>query len=470
MNATLRTPRLVIAAPASGSGKSVVATGLMAALAAAHTVQGFKVGPDYIDPGYHSAATGRISRNLDGWMLPKAEAKAVFARAAVDADVAIIEGVMGLFDGYEAKTERGSTAEMAKLLAAPVILVLDVGKMARSAGALALGYQRFDPDLNVAGVICNKVASPSHAQWVTEAVESVGLPVLGCLPRDPELHIPERHLGLHMVHERDRQVNAFLTRAAELIVRHVDMDRLWSLARSAPPLEGSPAIGRSSFVRPRVRMAVARDEAFCFYYEDNLDLLREAGVEIVFFSPLRDDALPPDIAGLYLGGGYPELYAARLAANRPMMDAVHAAHVAGMPIYAECGGLMVLTGSLTDLDGVSHPMLGILPGRAQMTGRLRMGYRQVRARGDTLLLAAGESCRGHEFHYSDWVERGGESDAAYDIPPRRPGDSVYAEGFARDNLLASYVHLHFGARPDLAPRLAERMVHWRKSRSGVLHR
>jgi cobyrinic acid a,c-diamide synthase len=343
MSVKVEMPRLVIAAPASGCGKSTVATGLMAALSADYTVQGFKVGPDYIDPMYHTAATGRVSRNLDTWIVPHAQVKATFAHATAGADLAIIEGVMGLFDGYEARTESGSTAEVAKLLRAPVILVLDVGKMARSAGAMALGYRDFDPQLDVAGVICNRVGSARHAQWVTEAVEAVGLPVLGCIPRSEGLKIPERHLGLYTAVERSAEVEAFLGHAKGLMAQHVDLYRLWDIARRAAAFEvGQDAI-LSHDRRPRaptVRLAVARDEAFCFYYEDNLYLLRAAGAEIVSFSPLRDAALPEGAAGLYLGGGYPELYAAQLVQNEPMQDAIRAAHEAGLPIYAECGGLI----------------------------------------------------------------------------------------------------------------------------------
>jgi cobyrinic acid a,c-diamide synthase len=445
----ISTPRLVIAAPASGSGKSTVATGLMAALARTHVVQGFKVGPDYIDPMYHTAATGRPSRNLDTWMVNRDQAAVSFGRATHDVDIALIEGVMGLFDGYGAATESGSTAEVAKLLGAPVILVLDVGKMARSAGAMALGYRDFDPDLYVSGVICNRVGSERHGAWVTEAVEEVGLPVLGCLPKSSDLHIPERHLGLHTAVERQGEVEAFLDRAGALVAQHIDLEAVWRMARRATPITVDlPEQAAGASPCPMVRLAVARDEAFCFYYEDNLDLLRAAGADIAFFSPLRDKALPQGAAGIYLGGGYPELYGAHLAANGPMREAIRAAHAAGMPIYAECGGLMVLTQRLTGLDGTDHPMFGLLPGQSRMRERLTMGYQQVRAVRDCLLLRQGQSTRGHEFHYSDWVHHG-PLPHAYEITSRW-GEQARAEGVAQGNLLASYVHLHFGAHPDLA--------------------
>jgi len=453
-------PRFVVAAPASGSGKSTIATGLMAVLSQEHTVQGFKVGPDYIDPMYHTAATGRVSQNLDTWMLAHDQVKAIFARAAADADMAVIEGVMGLFDGYEAKTELGSTAEVAKLLGAPVILVLDVRKMARSAGAMALGYRMFDPDLHVAGVICNRVGSEAHAQWVREAVEAVGIPVLGCVPRADALTIPERHLGLYTAVERTAEVDAFLRDAKDLIAAHIDLDRLKAIAAQAVPFEG-PSTAPVQHIAKRARIAVARDEAFCFYYEDNLALLRAAGAEIVFFSPLHDAALPERIAGLYFGGGYPELYAADLSRNSAMRAAVRAAHAADLPIYAECGGLMFLTQSIIDLEGQRHTMMGLLPGHSRMQKRLTMGYRLVTAQRDSLLLSCGEQVRGHEFHYSDWIETPEALPYAYDIAPRC-GRDAHPEGFVSGNLLASYVHLHFRTEALLAENFVDTCVRWMK--------
>lgn len=460
-------PRFVIAAPASGSGKTTITVGLMAALAESRRAQPFKVGPDYIDPMYHTLACGRPSRNLDTWMIPPSRVRMLFDRAVADADLAVVEGVMGLFDGYDGRSESGSTAEVAKLLAAPVVLVIDVSRMARSAGAIALGCQRFDPALNVAGVICNRVAGARHAEWARRAVESVGLPVLGCIPRDETLRVPERHLGLHTVMERQAEAQAFVRRAADVARAHVDLDRLIEIAGQPAGLAawGDERLSRSDDVfrpmngRPGARIAVARDEAFCFYYEDNLDLLRAAGAEIVFFSPLRDADLPAGAQGVYLGGGYPEVHADRLAANRAMQAALRRAHRAGLPIYAECGGLMALVDELIDLQGRAHRMAGLIPGVARMQPRLTMGYREIVARRDTLLLRAGERARGHEFHYSAWEPPGDAADrCAYDIAPRAdaaPGEETRAEGFAAGNLLASYVHLHFAAQPEWARRFVD---------------
>lgn len=454
-------PRLLIGAPSSGSGKSTITIGLMAALADSHRVQGFKVGPDYIDPGYHTAATGRISRNLDSWMLPADEVSRAFARTARDADIAIIEGVMGLYDGFNALSEEGSSAHLAKLLQAPVVLVLDVGKMARSAGALALGYRDYDPQLNLAGVICNRVGSPRHAQWVRQAVEGVGIPVLGCIPKSAALNIPERHLGLLMAEERHREVQALINSCAELFRDNIDLDRLWQIAASAAPLE-LDLPEDSQPPAPVCRIAVARDEAFCFYYEDNLDALRQAGAEVVFFSPLRDTGLPSGCAGIYLGGGYPELYAAQLAQNVTIRREIAVAASRGMPVYAECGGLMVLTEYLLDLEGVSHEMIGLLPGHARMVERLVMGYREVTALQDSPVLAKGAMARGHEFHYSEWINQAQEEKSrAYVITPRSSVEHTgIGEGYIDRNVLASYVHLHFGSNPIIPQRLVNSCGVW----------
>jgi cobyrinic acid a,c-diamide synthase len=396
-------PRVIIAAPASGHGKSTIATGLMAALAATRRVQGFKVGPDYIDPMYHTAATGRPSRNLDAWMLPPAAVQQGFARAAATADVSIIEGVMGFFDGAGSDPLAGSTAQMALLLAAPVILVVDCSHMSVSAAAVVHGFHTFMPKVNIAGVICNRVGGERHAAWLREAITQYGVPVLGCLPYLPDLAIPERHLGLLTVEERPHGVQTFLAGAREAMARYVDLEAVVALAEAALPLPlpdsaGPLAAALAAASDGVVRIGVARDEAFCFYYADNLDALRAAGAEVVCFSPLRDAVLPPGISGLYFGGGYPEIYAAALSANRPLLAAVREAHAQGMPIYAECGGLMYLTEALEDAEGQRHPMVGLVPGVCRMERRLVMGYREVRLAADGLLGAAGQRLRGHEFH------------------------------------------------------------------------
>lgn len=446
------TARLVIGGVSSGVGKTTVATGLMAAFRARGLrVVGFKVGPDYIDPSYHAAATGRPSRNLDTWLVAPETVRALFARAAAGADLAIIEGVMGLYDGHGGGSEAGSTAEVAKLLQAPVLLLIDGGAMARSAGAIALGYQQFDPALRLAGVLFNNVSSPRHLEMVATAVTmATGLPTLGALPRDPTLTLPERHLGLVPMVEGPAGADYFARLAARLAERF-DLERIVQIAQSAPPLVApAETLLEPATAAPPVRLALAQDAAFHFYYADALDLLEAAGAELVPFSPLADPDLPPGVQGLYLGGGFPELFGADLAANTTLRARLRAVIAAGLPVYAECGGLMYLGEALIDLEGRRHPMVGALPVTSTMTERrLTMGYRTVVARRDHLLLAAGEQLRGHEFHWSTLTAPPDPAQAAYTIrepAPERP------EGFATANLLASYVHVHLASRPGLVTR------------------
>ena len=449
-------PRLVIAAPASGSGKSLVASGLMAAFARQGVVQGFKVGPDYIDPMYHAAATGRPARNLDTWMLPPETVRRGFVRASRGADLAIIEGVMGLFDGYDSSLFNGSTAEVAHLLKAPILLVIDCARMSGSAAAVAHGFHTFVPEARLAGVICNRVGSERHAAWLREAIERLGIPVLGCLPRLPDLQVPQRHLGLFTVAERPDAARDFLSVAADAMQQYLDLPALRALAESAAPLDVDESAPIP--VAPIARLAVAQDEAFCFYYEDNLDELRRAGAEIVPFSPLKDERLPPDISGLYLGGGYPELYAAQLSANQGLLEALRAAGRRNLPIYAECGGLMYLTEGIHLPEG-DFPLAGLLPGWCQMGARLNMGYREIETLQAGLFGPAGQTLRGHEFHYSAWENPAPET-SAYRISPRNASDQPRPDGFTRGNLHAAYVHLHFGQNPRLAENFVQTCRNW----------
>ncbi|HEX9114654.1 MAG TPA: cobyrinate a,c-diamide synthase [Anaerolineae bacterium] len=451
-------PRLVLAGASSGVGKTTLTAGLLAALRGRGVaVQAFKAGPDYIDPSYHALASGRPCRNLDAWMLPPEAMVASFRRACAGASFALVEGVMGLYDGYGYDDEEGSTAYLAKLLDAPVVVVLNVASLGRSAGAMALGYANFDRRVRVAGFIANNAGSASHGEGTARAITAAtGLPCFGWLPRDPALVIPERHLGLIPTAEPG-QWEAFITAAAAHVSKYLDIAALLAVAGEpavAPAQRGDeeqPVSVTPPAGRPLV--AVARDEAFSFYYEDNLDLLRAAGARLCFFSPLRDAHLPAGAAGLYLGGGFPEIYAEALSANRTLLADLRTAIARGLPTYAECGGLMYLTGSVTDMAGAVHEMVGAVPGRSRMTPKLTMGYRRVVARRPTFLAPAGLTIRGHEFHYSDWIDRPPLDTAVYDVTPRR-GEVASPEGYAAGNLVASYVHLHFGA----APGLAERMV------------
>jgi len=461
----------VFAGVQSGAGKTTIATGVMAALARRREVQPFKVGPDYIDPTYHTRVCGRASRNLDTWMAPPAAVLELFERGCRDAGIAVIEGVMGLFDGRTGEGEAGSTAQVAKLLDAPVVLVVDAAKMARSAAAVVRGFADFDPDLRLAGVILNRIATPTHYQAVAEPIEhEAGIPVLGYLPRDEELALPERYLGLVPTVEGSI-AGEYFERLREACERTIDLARLERIAsdmaqRPAGPARAAPnsAGGRSQPAGlfpgrrrpPRVRIAVARDRAFSFYYEDNLDLLRAWGAEIVEFSPLADAELPTGIAAVYLGGGFPELFAAELAANLPMHSALRAAAADGMPIYGECGGYMYLGQQLTDATGRCHAMAGLLPGGSSMRGgRLSLGYRELRALRAGPICEAGTRLRAHEFHWSVSNAARSEQEAAYVLD--RDGGLI---GQCSGSVTASYMHVHFATLPTIAPRFVAAAGDW----------
>ncbi len=450
-------PRLLIAAPMSGSGK----TTLMAGLCAAWRSQGrhvapFKVGPDYIDPSYHTLAAGRPCINLDSWLVPPATITSLFARHSAGADLALIEGVMGLFDGYSGRADTGSSAHIARLTATPVVIVLDVRAQARTAAALVHGLRTFDPTITVVGVILNRVGSAKHHAMVADAIHTTtGVPVFGALHRDDELHLPERHLGLVPTSEPGRW-QAWLAQAQARVIEQLDLDALWGAACTAPPLPSAAELLSPTPVPitagPRPRIAVADDAAFSFHYHDNLALLREAGAELVPFSPMDAPSLPPAIGALYLSGGFPEIYAEQLAANHTLCAAIRTAAAQGLPIYAECGGLMYLTETLIDGEGQAYPMVGVLHGHSRMTPRLTLGYRTVQATTDTWLLAAGETLRGHEFHYSQWEHASDALTPAYTVLADEWCTTARPEGGIVGNVVASYVHLHFGACPELATR------------------
>jgi cobyrinic acid a,c-diamide synthase len=447
--------RLIVAAPMSGSGKTTLTAGLIAAcVARGLRVAPFKVGPDYIDPSYHALAAGRPCHNLDAWMLPEREVAALLEQQSRGADLALIEGVMGLFDGVSGDDDTGSAAHIARLTGAPVLLVLDVRAMARTAAALVRGLRDFDPRVRLAGVVLNRAGSERHAALVRAAIEQqTGVPVLGFLRREEQLHLPERHLGLVPTAEPGRW-QEWLAAVRERVEATVDLERLLALAgwSPAPASAEAPAAAAPPPAAPLARIAVACDEAFSFLYQDNLDLLRAAGAELVFFSPLRDADLPPGAGALYLCGGFPELRAADLAANTAMRAAVLRAARAGLPIYAECGGLMYLTEAICDQQGRLHPMVGALPGRSLMGARLTMGYRTVRAEADSWLWRAGETARGHEFHYSVWEAPPQPPAPAYTLLPGHRQTETRPDGARMGRVFASYVHLSFRAAPQLAAR------------------
>ena len=453
------TPTVVITGVRSGVGKTTIATSIMGSLTRrGYAVQPFKAGPDYIDPSYHQIACGVPSRNFDTWLLPPATVLELHGKASARRQISVIEGVMGLFDGHSSLDEEGSTSQLAKLLGAPVLLVADATKVARSVAAEVLGYQMFGPDLNVAGVILNGVGSPAHLAFCQSQVEATtGLPVLGYLPRRGEFEQPERHLGLIPTVEGTVARQWYDTLIAQ-VEETIDFGRIVELAQLtaslAPPHGDAPQVYPAEAERQpkRAIIAVAQDKAFNFYYQDSLDLLEAWGAEIAPFSPLEDESIPEGAGGVYLGGGFPELFAAELSAKRPMLDSIRQAAERGVPVYGECGGLMYLGRSLTGFDGEAHPMTGLLPAASAMSqSRLSLGYREVEALSDGPLLASGQQVRGHEFHWSTLE------------PPPQDDESVYRvvnqggrpDGFRAGSVWATYVHVHLGSSPALAPRFVE---------------
>ncbi len=443
----------IIAGTHSGAGKTTIALGLMAALKKRGlTVQPFKTGPDYIDPGHHSSLCKRPSYNLDTWMMGTEGVKKTFATTMAEADSGIIEGVMGLFDGKDGKKEEGSTAHLAKTLGLPVLLVVDARSMGRSAGALVYGFEGFDRKVNIAGVVLNRVGSLRHFKMLKDAIEQrCRSKVLGYIPRDMGLVIPERHLGLVTGSELKAQASkfrVFTERLVDLVEENIDLDILLSLSyktrRSLPPHQHRP-----HNPKPRARIAVALDDAFSFYYQENLDMLKGLGAELIFFSPLKCSRLPDTIDGLYIGGGYPELHASELASNTTLKKEIKALAQKGLPIYAECGGMMYLGRVLKDLKGRRYRMVGIFPWTSSMLGRRRsLGYREIVAMDGCPFLKEGETIRGHEFHYSEIDEPPDLIKNVYLIDSN--GEETYPEGYLYNNVLASYIHLHFASNPRFA--------------------
>ncbi|MFF3638441.1 cobyrinate a,c-diamide synthase [Streptomyces sp. NPDC002250] len=448
-------PRLVVAAPASGSGKTTVATGLMAAFAARGlAVSPHKVGPDYIDPGYHALATGRVGRNLDAYLCGPELIAPLFLHGARGCDLAVVEGVMGLYDGAAGQGELASTAHVAKLLRAPVVLVVDASSQSRSVAALVHGFASWDPEVRVGGVILNKVGSDRHEALLREALDASGVPVLGVLRRAPQVDTPSRHLGLVPVAERGSAAVEAVAAMAAQVAQGCDLEALAALARGAGELPGAAWDPAGALAGPGSRpgtpdrpvVAVAGGRAFTFSYAEHAELLAAAGAEVVTFDPLRDEELPEGTAGLVVGGGFPEVYAAELSANEPLRKAVAGLALSGAPVAAECAGLLYLC---RELDG--RPMCGVLDAGARMGERLTLGYRDAVAVGDSVLAAAGTRTRGHEFHRTV-VEPGAGTAPAWGLttPVRR------VEGFVQQGVHASYLHTHWAAAPGAARRFVER--------------
>ena len=499
------TARLVIAAPATRQGKTSVVLGLASALREnGLAVAVCKVGPDYLDTRWHALATGRMARNLDVWTMGERGVAQAFSHSACEADIVLVEGVMGLFDGHRTGAASTSTADVAVLLGAPVVLVIDASYSDASLAALAGGFATFDPRVRVAGVVLNRFAKHRERSAVKQAFERVGIPVLGWLPPSKDAELPSRHLGLVQPFggaggaedgaedaggtgggeggaadgegigddgSRLRRPKEAIDALAHLVKRHADVQALLQIARAAGPWEQAPCAwegwrqddggaglgggtdgggvsdvgsggGAScdTAVNRRVRIAVAADEAFSFYYPDSLDVLRGLGAELAWFSPIRDGGLPQGVSGIYLGGGYPELFARQLAENHAMRESVASAASVGMPVYAECGGMLYLLDALLDPEGRCHDMAGVLPGRARMAERLqRVGYVEARLASDGILGDAGAVVRGHEHRYSVCEPAQGET------PAWLVGGKGH--GFATANILASYLHLNFVGCP-----------------------
>ncbi len=455
----------VIAGTHSGVGKTTATLTLLAALHdKALIVQPFKVGPDYLDPGYHNLFSGgRKSRNLDSFLLGEDYIRNTFARNTLRTDVAVVEGVMGMFDGRDCDSEIGSTAHIAKMLCLPVILIVDAHAMARSAGAFVLGFKEMDTKVGLKGVIFNRVSGPKHYEYLKNAVlPEWGVEVLGFIPEDKEIEIPERHLGLTSALENPLPHSFFdnLKKASDCI----EMDRLLKLTEVDSSLSCEKESGTLAAIRPhaldfekdetkrKVRIGIAYDEAFSFYYEDNFDLLRSAGAELVFFSPLYGHAVPQEVDALYFGGGFPEMFAPQLSRNLSMMESIQKFAAEKRFIYAECGGLIYLAERFKDQKGQIYHLVGLVPGEVVMTSKLQsFGYKVIETCVDTFLFPKGQVLKSHEFHYSRWIASTNGFEGPYQIQDRK-------DGFWSYPILASYQHLHFGTHPSLAKKFVDSMV------------
>lgn len=454
--------RLIFSATTSGTGKTTICCGVQRALRnRGIKVQPFKVGPDYIDTEYHFHASGNKSRNLDEFMLPKEEIEFLFAKSASKADVSIVEGVMGLYDGLGARYDYCSTASMAKILDCPVILIIDAKSMAASSAALVLGYMNLDPGIKIAGVIANNVSTESHFNIVKWAIETyTGVPVLGRIPKDEKFTLSSRHLGLTPSVEI-QDLDEKLDYIAGVVEKYLDLDKLMEISNKEP-------IGYDAHRRSRirditnVRMGIAFDKAFNFYYQDSLELLEEMGVELVKFSPLSDKMLPENIDGIFLGGGFPEVFAKELSENKSLLQEIKKRSEEGMPIYAECGGLMYLGSELENLDGEFFRMTGILNGKSVMSQRLkRFGYCEGVAEGGSVISERSGSVRGHEFHYSDFIS---DLPTIYRMEKKMTDGTIkrWGGGYQKGNTLGTYLHTHFAGDYEMALHFIRKMEEYRQ--------
>ena len=445
---------LIIAGERSGVGKTTVTLALLSYLSRqSNRVQSFKVGPDYIDPMFHAAVTGLPCRNLDPFLTSPNYVSFCFARHAKNADYALIEGVMGLFDGIrggDGKANFASTAYIAKLLNIPLLLVIDCSRLSGSVAAIAHGYCSFDPEVKIAGVVLNRVGSKRHRELLQDALLALGLPIFGILNRQDQIAIPDRHLGLIPSTEH-KQLHQLFERLAELAKNSFNWEQLLPhLQAPSIPISPDSAYYFPHSPMPKAKIALAQDSAFNFYYQDNLDLLQQLGADLIPWSPLKDDNLPPGIQGLYFGGGFPEVFAQQLSANETARQAVFQAIQAGLPTYAECGGLMYLCMAIVDFAGTQWPMVGTLPTMAIMGRNLTLGYRQAQVIGNSFLLNPGDVVWGHEFHRSQLSTN--SPLPVFLAKGQGVNRPLVGEGWYTDSFHASYIHLHFGELSWLAQR------------------
>lgn len=458
----------MIAGTNSDVGKTTVTLGIMSALVRKGIkVQGFKTGPDYIDPSHHKFVTGNASRNLDTWMMSDSVCRELFERSAINADISVIEGVMGLYDGSIDSTGNGSSAHLARVLKTPVILVVSAKGIAQSAGAVVMGYKEFGKDINLSGVIVNNVASHSHYDCIKRSIEETcSVPVLGYLNKNKEITIPERHLGLVPSEENIGHSNLY-EKLGEMVLETIDIDGLLKAARSTDAFpDYNKSIFRDRNSASHVNLAIAKDNAFCFYYQDDIELFEALGAKIKYFSPLHDKCIPDEVDGIFLGGGFPELNAGKLMENETMRESILDAHNHGTIIYGECGGMMYLLEKLIDCNGRSFKMCGVLSGTSGMENKRQgLGYIIAEATCDNVICKRGDTFRAHEFHWSKLLD--GPDDTVFAYKTRKTnGKQSKADGICRKNVLASYTHLHFSSNPGLARNLMLSMA--KVSRSKVV--
>ncbi|MEW9122154.1 MAG: cobyrinate a,c-diamide synthase [Thermotaleaceae bacterium] len=460
-------PRFVLAGTQSGVGKTTISIGIMAALKKRGLqIQPFKVGPDYIDPAFHTFVTGNHSRNLDGWMLESKVIRELFLKNSRKKDIAVIEGVMGLYDGFGIEKDQGSTAHISKILDAPVFLIVNGNGMSASAAAQIMGYRDFDKEVNLKGIILNNLSGQKHYDLLKGAIEKyTDIPCIGYMQSNSAIQLKSRHLGLIPSVEVE-DLKKKIDRIAEMIEETIDIDQIITIAENTKPIDETALPKTNKIATQEVNIGIAYDKAFNFYYQDNLDLLEEMGARLIYFSPIEDKKLPKDIHGLYFGGGFPEMFSKELEENWEMRSAIRNAINKGIPTYAECGGLMYLTEAITNLDGNRHQMVGVFPTESKMTNRLqRFGYVHVNIEKPCVLTEQPISIRAHEFHRSI-TEETENCSYGYRVEKWSDGECIntWFCGFLKQNVLAGYAHIHFYNNKDLALNFIDNCAAFRNRR------